>query len=245
MLESWQAAEGYEGRHAGQEATTLMIATTLGWLRPRSGRSGVTTNTTAEACAKASELIKRKHFDKDAFRGLVVKDAQHLAGQVLSRIKQTEAIAAKKGVSADEKRRATQHVAAAGRKTADQIRSGKVLSKDVRAQVDINTWSQATKAKKRNKLLFEQFGRNVASAISKMLNGDMTSERLDQVIDVVDRVNEKEDARVVASIRLELAYLNERAGDYVKEFDSAVRGQTSGKVIRLEQKLLEREAANA
>jgi len=232
MYEAWEAVRGYEIGHGRLDVENVEIARTLGWTEGKAKNS----NNTARACASAQHLIELDRLSLDDLRGQSVKDVRELCGHMLKRLKEVERVGQQKAMPKSEITRAQKQVERGVKDTIKQLNKQDVTTKQIRSQIDVNTWSQARKAKKRP-LLFEQFGKNVANAIEKMLNGDPTSERLDQIIEVVSGVTEKEDARIIARIRMELEYLEGRTIEYGKAVDREVKGK-AGKVIRLERKQL-------
>jgi ParB/RepB/Spo0J family partition protein len=236
MLESWEAGADFFRAHGPEKMKDLAIATELGWTTVH--KDGVHRMTkTAKACAAASALVAEDYLSKEELDGLSVRSAYDICSCARARMDQLE----RHGQEAKRPKRAIEQakhqVAKGAKRTVEQVRAGRLPSSNIRAQLDINTWSQAAKAKKRT-VLFEEFGRKAANAIDHMLDDDPVSERLAQILTAIDQITEKEDARVVARIRLELEYLKKRVVGWEKDFDKAVRGKPANKVIQIERKRL-------
>jgi len=240
MYEAWDSAADHLSRERESDPKAVDIARLLGWIK----KSG-DTNETGQACASAKTLIDADHISVDDIKGLTVFDVRELCQHTANRIAQTHKI---KNVTEAQRKQAERQIARGMKRTLKQMtktdkKTGRKEMKrqDIRARVDLNTWSEAAKQKKRTPL-FEQFGRNVCNKVERFMNGDSLDEQTDQMIAIVDRVTENEDARVVARLGLELDHLNKRIADKGRRLTSSVRGKPAGKVIQFERKQLTAEA---
>jgi len=247
-LEDWNAdfACMYEAWDAGHDLLFTRdpenvpkaseIATLLGWNK-KNGEP----NDTAQACYSAKKLLDADHLALDDIRGLTVSDVRELCQHTANRIAQTHKI---KNVTEAQRKQAENQIARGMKRTLTQMtKTNKTTGRkemkrqDIRSRVDLNTWSEAAKQKKRTPL-FEQFGKNVCNKIEGFLNGDAASQNIEQMISIVDKVTQNEDARVIARLSLELEHLDKRVVDYGKQLTSKVRGKPAGKVINFERKQL-------
>ncbi len=90
------------------------------------------------------------------------------------------------------------------------MKEGRVASKDIRAEVDVNAYRYAKDAK-RVSPLFDAFGKALAENISRMINADANAEKLEAVVTALDKIELDSDLQIVDRITFEIGGLAERA----------------------------------
>ena len=103
-------------------------------------------------------------------------------------------------------------------KTAKESRRGEIAQKDLRGQVDVNTYRFAKQSKKQSPL-FKQFGDQLKNSVTKMLNDDSTATKLKEIKAALGDITMEEDRAVVRAIKFELGELSGRADKWATVMD--------------------------
>jgi len=232
MLNTWEGAVQFLGPGPGQKLQAIEIARLLGWTRPKS-RGGDTLSHVASACHAAHALISGGHLDRSDLEELSVDAAESIVTRAQSRMEQIDKMAQKTKRPPKEVKQAKTHVAKGAKTTATQVRSGIVASRDVRGQVDVNSFKSAATSKAKATPLFAVFGDALAQQIGKMLAADKAAEKLGQVAAAINSITMQQDAATVRKLQFELAELKNRTEGW-----GARLTPTSEKVVRLASKAL-------
>jgi hypothetical protein len=213
MLETWEAAVLHQ--RDGQSDQPIDIARLLGWTQDRSmteGRKSVSVqmNRTAEACNSAHTLIEGGYVKRGDLHDMTVNDAREILTRASANMKRLDAMGKQGGRPAAEIERAKEQVGKAIKVTADEARDGSVSKKGLRGRLDSNTYRAAQQAKVKSPL-FAEFGKTIASRIEAMLNSDVNSEKLSEMIGVLDIIEAEEDYAIIARVKFALGELSDRA----------------------------------
>lgn len=230
LLETWEAAVKFSGRIRPNKSQPIEVARLLGWTRKADG-SEDRMNHAASACNAAHALITGGYLGRDDLHEMSIETANQIVGRAQARMEQLEKLAQQAKTPRAELEQAKRQVGKAAKQTAEQARDGIVARKDLRGQVDVNTWRHAREAKKRSPL-FDVFAANLADTIRKMLQDDAATEKLEAIAEVAGDVVLDDDLRLLARIKFELDELGERTVSWGKRL-------TPNKVHHLKPMMLE------
>lgn len=216
MLETWEAASGWISLHKkSEDGQATVIASLLGWMRPRSDNSGqMQLSATATACNAASKLIAAGYVDRADLVDLPVSNALHICERAQANIERIEKAGKALHTPARQIDAAKQAVAKAVKTTAKGSRAGEIAQKDLRSQVDVNAYKHAQASKAKGTPLFAIFGKALADGINRMLHADSTANRLDEVIKAIPEITMEDDNAIVRRLDFELNELSDRALKY-------------------------------
>jgi hypothetical protein len=220
MLETWEAAVAWKSRdfHSTQPVETARL---LGWTQTREITRGTDQmNRTADACNAAHTLLRDGHLKREDLHDLTVNEAREICTRAAANIDRIEKAGKAFGTPANQIKAAKDAVVKAVKTTAKETRAGTVAHKDLRGRVDTNAYKHAQSSKVKDTPLFAIFGKALASGIAKMLKGDSTADRLDEVIKAIGHVRLEEDRAVVRRLDFELGELANRASKYQRRLTS-------------------------
>ncbi len=220
MLETWEAALDWLTSRDVTNMQPIEITRLLGWTQARTG-GGDQMNRTADACNAASNLIRDGYLKREDLEGLNTHEAREICTRAQSNMSRLDALGKIGGRPATEIRKAKEQVAKGAKETIRQSRAGHVAQKDLRGQVDLNTYRHA-KTSKVETPLFEQFGKQLADNVRKMLAADVTADKLKEVAKAVTEgaIHTSVDKQIVARIDFELEQLGERTTNWRKRMVS-------------------------
>jgi len=209
MLETWEAGATFLPFRNGNPPASIDVAKLLGWTEVSSDRGSDQLNATARACAAAHALLTGGYVDRADFTDVSVRAAKEICERAQSRNEQLERMGKQTLRPEIDLIRAKTHVGAAVKETLRQWRGGSIAQKDLRGTVDVNAYREARKDPHPSPL-FETFGKALAESISRMLKGDSTEARLEEVRKALGDVTLDDDKRVIARLDFELGELGER-----------------------------------
>jgi len=215
MLETWEAGVRFFPSAEGKAGRPIDVARLLGWTRVSPERDSDQLNNTASACNAAHALINGGHVERSDFTDITVKAAREICERAQSRNEQYERMGKAMLRPEIDLIRAKAHVGAAVKETLRQWRGGGIAEKDLRGTVDVNAYRQA-RSDPRPSPLFEQFGKDLANSISRMLKGDIAETKLEEVRKALGDVTLDDDKRVIARLDFELGELGERTAIWRK-----------------------------
>ena len=218
MLESWRAGATFLARGHVQKSQPIDIARLLGWTRKN--RDGDTMNNTANACASASSLIDGGWISVDEVHGLSVDAVRQITARAVSRMEQIDKVAKKQQLPAKDIGVAKKQVGKAVKKTTEDAREGKIPTRDLRSEVDVNAY-RFSKQVKRPSPLFSTFGAALADSIDKMLVSDSASSRLQAIAESVGIIEREEDLETIRRVDFALSELERRPGMWRKKITPA------------------------
>jgi ParB-like nuclease domain len=231
MLNTWEAASQFlVDTKRIQAPKAIEIARLLGWTAARNDTARELDdqmNHTAKACNSAAALIRGGYEVRSRFEDMKVLDVENLCTGAWNRIQQLEVMGKQNKSPHRDIEAAKGHVAKALGKTVDDMKAGKVARRDLRRELDINTYTSARDAKKETPL-FAAFGNNLLGQIERMLNKDTTARSLELVRKSLPDITENDDRQVVQRLGLALDHLSERADDW-----RAKLTKTSKKIVPL------------
>ena len=229
MLESWRAGEAFLVDCGRQKLQPVDVARLLGWVDVRHGeRAGETVmSKTARACASAAKLIDGSWVAADQLRGLSVESVLQICERAVSRMEQIEKTAAKQKLPHKDVAVAKKQVGKAVKKTASDVKEGKIATRDVRSEVDVNTY-RFSKEIKRPSPLFATFGAALADSIDKMLVSDSAANRLNAIVESVGIIERPEDLETIRRVDFALSELERRPAVWRKKITP-----TREKVVQL------------
>ena len=227
MLESWRAAQVFLSGHGRKNAQPVEIANLLGWASRDDRNNSWRLNNTAEACASASKLIDGGWVSNEELRGLAVKSVREICARAVSRMEQIEKVAKQQQLPARDVDVAKRQVSKAIKKTSEDVREGRIPARDVRSEVDVNTY-RFSKQVKRPSPLFATFGAALADSIDKMLVSDSASSRLQAIAESVGIIEREEDLETIRRVDFALSELERRPGMWRKKITP-----TKEKVVQL------------
>ena len=142
MLETWESAVDF-GNSLPDPSQPLGTAKILGWVRGADG-PGVRMNQTALACNAAAGMIAGGYVARTDLDDLTVTQVSNICTRAQANIDRLEKTAKKTNRPAVEVEAAKKHIGKAVTKTAKESRRGEIAQKDLRGQVDVNTYRMAT-----------------------------------------------------------------------------------------------------
>jgi ParB/RepB/Spo0J family partition protein len=204
MLETWEAAASFYERDLAQKPQDIEVARLLGWVRSQPGdRKGETRiDNTATACSKAHALVQGGYIKRKDLDGLSVFSVREIVERVASQHEQLERMAKTTGRPSSETESAKRHSGKAGGRVARDVRAGKVATKDIRGQVDVEAYRHAKEAKKQSPL-FSMFGKSLADSIAKIAKSDGLAEKFNDIKKALGVLTFDEDVEVVKRIAFE------------------------------------------
>jgi ParB-like chromosome segregation protein Spo0J len=222
MLETWEATVSFLVAARRQNQQAVEVARFLGWTEARSDREGPIASHTARACSAAASLIEAGHVSRDDLRDLTVRASLEILERTQQKLDQLDRAAKARHTPAPDLRAARAHIAKAAVTTAGEARRGEVSQRKLRGQVDVNAFRYALQAKRRTPL-FDEFARDLANNIARMLSGDSAADRLAEMVKAIPDVTLDDDKQAVVRIEFELGALAERAGIWRKRITSSER----------------------
>jgi len=218
MLNTWQGAVEFCSSAKEHTPDAVEIARLLGWDRERAGKRPAQSimNATAEACSAAYSLLQGGYLDMDDLEGLSVKAAKEIVQRANAHMKRIEKAGRARNRPPREVEAVKGKVAQGAKVTARKARRGEVAQKDLRGEVDANTYRAAAASKAPKTLLFETFGKTLADSIEKMLSSDATSTKLAEVVKALPHITMAEDAEVLRRLDFELEQLGQRTANWQK-----------------------------
>jgi hypothetical protein len=216
QLESWEAAlkSGLVPSVLGKTHQPIEIAKILGWTDIHSKSSSAQLNHTALACNAAYVLIEGGYLSRETFADLNVTQARNIAQSTLARMEQIEKIAAGSARPRREIENAKQKYGQAATETAQQVRSGSVVHRDIRSRVDFN--AAARTAGERPSPLFAVFANAVADNLRRTLQTDSDAQKLTEIEKVLHNLSLLEDWEAYRRLDVELLNLSKRAEGWHK-----------------------------
>jgi hypothetical protein len=169
----------------------------------------------AQACAAAFALIQGGYTKRSDYHRVSVSAAMEIATRAQEVMRQTELMGRVNKVSREEIEAAKQHIGRAATKTADDYREHKITQRDLRGQVDVNTYRYARDAGV-TAPLFATFGSALVAQIERMLNVDSAAERLAEVRKALPSITESADWQIIQKLDLALEQVGDRAGVWRK-----------------------------
>jgi len=219
MLETWEATVGFFDARGRQKLQTIELARFLGWTGTRADRKCDIASHTARACSAAAPLIQAGYIARDDLRDLSVAAAMDILEQAQKRIDQVDRAVSAKKMNPQAARAAKRDVSRAAVRTVQDYREGSVRKRDLRGQVDVTTYRFAQEAKRRVPL-FDEFARDLAASIARMVEKDSAADRLAQMVQALPDVTLDDDKQAIARIDFELGALAERVAIWRKRITS-------------------------
>jgi uncharacterized small protein (DUF1192 family) len=226
MLETWEAAIEFR-RRDGEKSETIDNARLLGWTRLRA--DGGRANDTALACDDAAKLITGGYINRDQLSGLSVKSVREICGRIVAQHEQLERMAKVTKRPPKEVESAKRHSGKAGARVARDVRAGRVATRDIRGQVDVEAYRHAREAKKQSPL-FSMFGKSLAESIAKIAKADGVAEKLNEIKKSLNVLTFDEDVQVVKRIAFECESASERFDKWHTTFANPQR-----KIVKLKE----------
>ncbi len=209
LLETWEAAGKFRARQL-ENPKAIDIARLLGWTVDSGSAREERMNQTGKACAAGSALIAGGHISRDDLNGLSVYSAMEILTRAQARMEQLERLGSKTARPHAEIEQAKRHVAKGARETARQVKDGRIAQRDIRGQVDVNAYKHA-KGAKHVTPLFAAFGKTLGDSLDRMLSDDSAANRLQAIVDSLDKIALDSDRDIVARVAHTLGGVSERA----------------------------------
>lgn len=227
MLNTWEGAVKFLFSTENRKPQPIEVARFLGWIRlMKAGNDGFTD--VAAACYAAHALITGGYLGRQDLVGLSVGAAREIVERANAKALFLEEQAKKQKVPHREFEAVKQRYGASVRHTAQEVREGKVLQRDIRDRVDDNAY-EYTRPKAGQKAvlpLFSVFADAVRRNLKLVLEKDSNAQHLQQIADALSDITLAEDEDLVADVRHELHQIGIRAERWDKRL-------TRGKVTRL------------
>jgi hypothetical protein len=224
MLNTWEGAVKFLDNSKGNDKSRgnprpLDIAIALGWTRiDHSTKSAAPRlSDVASACAAAFALIHGGYQQRSAYNRVSVSAAMDIATRAQEVMRQSELMGRVNKVSRHDIEVMKHQVGRAATKTADDYREGNIRKRDLRGQVDVNTYRYARDSGVQNSPLFAAFGVALVAQIERMLNVDTVSEKLEEVRKALPDITETEDRQIVQKLDLALEQVGDRAEGWRKK----------------------------
>lgn len=224
MLNTWEGAVKFVANSRGYTkpervrpsgGEPLEIALLLGWTAVHTD-GGPTMTHVAKACSAAHAMVRGGHMNRSAFDGLSVDAAEKIVVRAQRSMEQMEALATANKAPKRDIDTAKRHIGRAATVTAKDYKEGRIAARDLRSQVDLNTYRYARDSNKASPL-FAAFGNALIGQIERMLNNDAAAEKLAEVRKALGEITESEDRQMVQKLDLALEQLGDRAGDWRKK----------------------------
>src|SRR4029453_5947054 len=167
-------------------------------------------NNTARACAAASTLISGGWINRSDLEGLSVMDARKICERATTRMKQMELVGKLRKVPDEEIHAIKTDVSRAVKSVAGDSRQGLIASNALAGEVDAKAYRYAADAKCRQPFL-AQFLRTVCGQVEKMLNTDVTAQKLKSIIQSIKEIERPEDKSALVRLEFELGRLSQEA----------------------------------
>jgi len=214
MLNTWEAGVEFCFRKHETSPEDVEVARLLGWTRPHPQRKVDMMNNVAYTCAKAVALIEADHLDRDDFVDMSTNTAREIVDRAASRMATIDQMAKLSHAKAKDIARAKSFLAKGTKKTAKDVREGKIAKQDIKSQIDLNTMRAADHTKEKPPLLFAAFGHKLAESINKMLAFDDNAEKLAEIAKVLHFVVDQSDKTILRQIGFELGELGVRTTEW-------------------------------
>lgn len=217
QLNTWEGGIQYlteSSRDRAKKFEPLEIARLLGMTRDDAdGKHGDRINEVAQACSAAHALITGGHLNRKDLRGLSVSAARELTQSLISQMERIDKMAKLSNAPAASVQKAKGFVASAGKVTAERTRKGEVATKSIRMEVNANAFNNAAKARKGNTPmpLLSAFADALCRSLTKVLQDDYASEKLQQIANAVAQITLEEDRAAVRRVQFELVEVRKRA----------------------------------
>lgn len=210
MLNTWEGAMQF--RAPGPVIVQAIdIAELLGWTEARKEGGRDKANKIAMACHSAHQLIIDNYMNRDDLIGLSVKQAREIVGRANVRMDQLDRMAQTTNRPKKEVEAVKRQVAKGATMAAKSARKGDVLTKDLRSEVDAQTYKVAARSKVKDSPLFEIFGKALSDSLEKMLSSDAAATKLQSILDALPNITMEVDAAMVRRINFDLNELSKRA----------------------------------
>ena len=222
QLNTWEGGIQYlteTSRPAAKKLEALEIARLLGMTRPDdSGKHGDRLSMVAEACNAAHSLINAGHLNRSDLNGLSIKAARELTQAMLSQMERIDKMAKVSKAPATSVQKAKGYVSTAGKSAAKRTKAGEVATTNIRTEVNANAFGNAAKARKGNTPvpLLAAFADALCRSLTKTLNDDYASEKLEQIAKAVSQITMEEDHAAIRRVQFELVEVGKRADRWNK-----------------------------
>jgi ParB family chromosome partitioning protein len=230
MLNTWEGAVRFVSPTTGRgNLKAIEIATLLGWIHPHTGShsKGMQMSKTAAACAAAFDLVQGGHISRDDLRGLTTSDAREVVVATHKDIGDLHRAAqGNKRFTAKDVAQAQNIVARSAKATAEDVRAGRILKKDIRTEVRLNVLRDTRRNKPKLLPLFADFSRAVIAKIDNMLHDDRAALHISQIEQALPNITLEEDHAMIRDLHHSLGQLTKRA-------EQAIRRTTPGKIVKL------------
>jgi len=229
MLNTWEGAVQFFPSIDGKPTQPADIARLLGWTQPHKA-GGVVNGTqmtpAAAACAAAYELVRHKHISRSDLRGLSVSDARELVVVTHKDITDIQRAAVQTKTPAADVAKAKEIIARSAKVTAQDVRTGRVLQRNIRTEVRLNVLRDTRRTKPKLLPLFSTFGKAVITKIDNMLHDDRAAQHIDQIAKELVHITQEEDHALIRNLHHSLNELSRRTS-------LAIRKTTPSKVVNL------------
>jgi hypothetical protein len=215
QLESWEAGikSGLLPDRSGKGPQAIDIALLLGWTELHQQETPQL-NATARACQSAYALIQGGYVQREEFRELNVVSARNLAERTWLRLEQIEKVGDGSKRPRMEIEHAKQKYRQAFVETAEQVRRGSIIQRDIRSRVDFNAAAR-TRGEKPSPL-FAVFANAVADNLRRTLQTDSDAQKLTEIEKVLHNLSLLEDWEAYRRLDVELLNLSKRAEGWHK-----------------------------
>lgn len=230
MLETWEAALGFYGPEKAQNMEAIEVAMLLGWTRPSTHGNGKPRIAhVASACSAAARLIRGGYIGRDDLRDLTVHAAEQLCNRMVSQQEMIDRMARRTERPAKEAEQAKKAVGRAGKDVARDVRQGRVADRDIGGRVDVGTLRESRQADKPSPL-FKAFARNLLASLDRMLDTDITGEKLREVKEALKLIETDEDLTVVSDLSYVCGKIEKRAAKWKLTFENPTK-----RVVKLKE----------
>jgi len=122
--------------------------------------------------------------------------------------------------------KAKEIIARSAKVTAQDVRTGRVLQRNIRTEVRLNVLRDTRRTKPKLLPLFSTFGKAVITKIDNMLHDDRAAQHIDQIAKELVHITQEEDHALIRNLHHSLNELSRRTS-------LAIRKTTPSKVVNL------------
>jgi ParB-like chromosome segregation protein Spo0J len=220
MLETWEATVKYAKanpdtfRRQRRKLKATDIARALGWTNANDDM-----NSTAKACANASDLLDKGVMSREDFVGVNVKAAQEVATTANKRVKQFENA---DSLTKPQKKARIKSVTKNAKKQLKEVAAGNITAREAAMRTDSAIREEEQEYRQAQQTMDKQLD-NLASSIGGMLVDNKTAERLDELVGILPankRFMNSADIASLENLRGALDGLARRAKRYSEKLDT-------------------------
>jgi len=215
LLETWEAVihSGLWPRKRGQSHEAIEIAKILGWTQIHPvdkvhKNPHLQLSHTARACNAAYSLITAGHMAREDFAGMRVNQAERIAENAVAIQTATTRMGRQIGTSPEQIEDLNKRIGEAASETAAEVQHGTIASADIAQDIHFRAMSRAPATP--NPLLSTVANR-LATALRRTLDTDANARTLNEMRNLLDQIEMREDWEALSRVRLELTNLATRA----------------------------------